>query len=270
MTESASLFQRVLTRYELVPRRLAVTAVTQVAPQLMRVQLGGEALAGFASEGATDHVKVFFPNPSTGVLSTPADGDPAAVIARDFTPLLDADGGLNLDFFIHPDPGPAAAWAAGAAPGDEIVVGGPRGSRGLPAGADQFILVADETALPAASRWIAQISEGVPVVLIAAVHDQGDWVGDYLGGGTGLPETVVIRHSAPDAASVLAALAATGTITPTTYVWAAGDAGALLPVRRHLRRELALPKAQVQVDGYWRSGVVGWDHHAPVDPTDPD
>ncbi|MBN9613092.1 MAG: SIP domain-containing protein, partial [Actinobacteria bacterium] len=50
----------------------------------------------------------------------------------------------------------------------------------------------------------------------------------------------------------------------------AGEATALIPLRRHLRRERELPKAQVDVHGYWKRGTAGHDHHAPVDPSDDD
>ena len=41
-------------------------------------------------------------------------------------------------------------------------------------------------------------------------------------------------------------------------------------LRRYLRRELALPAAQVALSGYWKRGTVAFDHHAPIDPEDPE
>lgn len=264
MTESTTRFHRQLTRHDLVLRHLTVQEVRRVAPDMIRVTVAGDDLEGFVSDGAADHVKLFFPNAETGVITTPADGDPAAVISRDFTPLPRTDGDtqvLDLDFYTHEDPGPAASWALAAQPGAALAIGGPRGSRGMPEGADAFILVADETALPSASRWLDGIPAGIPVRVIATVRGDGDWVSAYLGGAH---EVIV---TASDPAAVLSAL---GPVGEGTFVWAAGDAAMLVPIRRHLRRTLGLPAAQVSVDGYWRSGVVAWDHHAPLDPTDPD
>lgn len=34
------------------------------------------------------------------------------------------------------------------------------------------------------------------------------------------------------------------------------------PIRRYLRRELGLPKQQVDVDGYWKKGTANLDHHS--------
>src|SRR5699024_7509318 len=43
------------------------------------------------------------------------------------------------------------------------------------------------------------------------------------------------------------------------YVFAAGEAGAMKPIRRYLRRDLGLPKEQMAVDGYWKRGVADHD-----------
>ena len=50
----------------------------------------------------------------------------------------------------------------------------------------------------------------------------------------------------------------------------AGEADILVPLRRYLRHELQLPAEQVSASGYWRRGIVNLDHHAPLDPSDPD
>ena len=142
-------FSRETVRHPLVVRRATVAAVRQVVPSIVRVTLAGAELAGFASLGPTDHVKLFFPDPATGELTVPEIGDPRAcsgpragtIISRDYTPLgvhVDADGGttLDLDFVLHGDEGPASAWAARAAVGAELGIGGPRGSRLAPTDSD--------------------------------------------------------------------------------------------------------------------------------------
>jgi NADPH-dependent ferric siderophore reductase len=58
-------------------------------------------------------------------------------------------------------------------------------------------------------------------------------------------------------------------IDQDTFVWAAGEAGALVPVRRHLKAQ-QLPRENLSLHGYWRRGESGLDHHAPLDPSDPD
>ena len=59
-------------------------------------------------------------------------------------------------------------------------------------------------------------------------------------------------------------------IDTDTFVWAAGEADALVPVRRWLKHELGLPPENRVLQGYWRRGDDRFDHHAPLDPADPD
>ncbi|MFD7784135.1 siderophore-interacting protein [Streptomyces nojiriensis] len=54
------------------------------------------------------------------------------------------------------------------------------------------------------------------------------------------------------------------------FVWVAGEAGELRPVRRYLHRELGLNRAYTDVDGFWRRGVADLDHHGPQDDEDGD
>lgn len=268
--------------HELKRRRLTVLRTELVAPRMRRITLGGDDLEGFVTLAPGDHVKAFFPDPATGVVSAPefVDGrlrmpeGAGEVISRDYTPLEfrpDAPGGpeLDIDFVLHSDEfhsGPAASWAANARPGDELQVGGPRGSLTPPAEATAAILVADESALPAAARWLDTFS-GHPVTALLSIEDPGtasyfdgrDTAGHELRWFSGEDREARIE----DALRGLA-------IDETTLVFIAGEAGWLVPLRRYLRRELGLPKEQVDAHGYWKRGEVNLDHHAPLDPSDPD
>ena len=266
------MFERERTRHRFTARPATVPAVPAVRDYL-RVPLTGDIFADFVSTGPTDHMRVFFPNPVTGELVAPvADGEdgivrPAAqTFGRDFTPLDVRDTGgtrtVDLDILRHDDAGPAALWAARAAVGDELVVVGPRGSVSAPQRADRALLVVDGTALPAASRFVRLLPEStaIDVLLFGGVTEEAARasLGDarrYTVTEAQLDLTDEARDLAPDAG---------------TFVFAAGEASALTPLRRYLRRELGLSAAQAVVTGYWRAGVVAWDHHAPVDPFDPE
>ncbi|GAA3626140.1 hypothetical protein GCM10022419_134620 [Nonomuraea rosea] len=43
------------------------------------------------------------------------------------------------------------------------------------------------------------------------------------------------------------------------YVWLAGEAGQLKPLRRWVRDELGLDKGDYSVTGYWKRGVADYD-----------
>lgn len=271
-------FAREGGRNRFTARTATVVRVERVAPPIVRVTVTGPDFGDFTSTGPADHVKLFLPDPATGALVAPVPVGPGedgivrpdrASINRDFTPLPRAASGtveLDLDFFTHPDPGPASGWAERVQTGDELVVVGPRGSRGAPQDIDALVLVCDETSLPSVTRWVREVPAGTSVDVIAAVTGDGSWVAGYVGAGPGVTVRVHLVAAATDWLETLRAI----TIGDGTFVWAAGEASALVPVRRYLRRELGLPAAQVAVSGYWRRGVVAFDHHAPIDPTDPD
>ena len=268
MTESTALSRRHV-RHELVQRHLTVARVRAVTARIVRVTLTGD-LGGFAADGPADHLKVFFPDPATGAIATPgfARGGiglsaPGTVTGRDYTP-LDArpdDGELDLDFVLHGDGGPASAWAGHATPGDRLVVAGPKSSKLVPDGLTGLVLVVDETAFPAAARWLRLTTPDVPVTVLLDATDEDAGYFDGLP-GTGR----ATFHTGVELEATLRSLP----IEPGTFVFLAGEATTLVPLRRYLRRELLLGPEQVVASGYWKRGVAGLDHHAPVDPDDPD
>lgn len=284
-------FVRQRIRHELAIRHVTVRRVCHMVPTIVRITVGGQDLAGFVSLGPADHVKVFFPDQDSRVFAVPTIGPDGFVapehgnpIGRDYTPLdfrpssgdsADVPAELDIDFVLHGDEGPASAWAARATPGDVVALAGPRGSLLVPEGIGRLILVADETALPAAGRWLSALDPGIPVTGLFDVADES--IRGYF------PAALADRMDAqwlsrggarsgaqPGAQSIEVALRALGPISNDTFVVLAGEAGMLIPLRRYLRRELGLPADQVAASGYWKRGVVALDHHAPVDPSDPD
>ncbi|MBN9375034.1 MAG: siderophore-interacting protein [Cellulomonas sp.] len=266
MTDAPALSRRHV-RHELVQRHLTVASVRSVTPRIVRVTLTGE-LDGFAADGPTDHLKVFFPDPRTGRIATPgfhAGGlglsAPGAVISRDYTPADHRPGELDLDLVVHGDGGPASAWASRAAVGDPLIVAGPKTSKLVPDGLTSLVLVVDETAFPTAARWLRLTPPDVPVTLLLDAPEEAARYFDGLPGS----RRATIRAGV-DLEAALRALP----IDPGTFVFLAGEATTLVPLRRYLRRELGLGPEQVVASGYWKRGVAGLDHHAPVDPDDPD
>ncbi|MFC5928858.1 siderophore-interacting protein [Cryobacterium melibiosiphilum] len=257
---------RILVRSALTRRTLTVSGVRDLSPTLRRVTLTGADLDGFSAVGPDDHIKVFFPA---------AAGTAADVFARDFTPrafrpapvgAAEGSGGeLDLDFALHGTDAPATGWAARAVVGDTLQIGGPRGSQLLPVGIRSAVLVADATALPAAARWLAALPNEVSVRVIVAGTDPA--FAEYLAEAR---RPGVQIDSVPGDPLALVEAVQAQPIEDGTFVWAAGEAGLLIPLRRYLRGQLGLGRDQAQLSGYWKRGVENLDHHAPLDPTDPD
>jgi NADPH-dependent ferric siderophore reductase len=97
-------------------------------------------------------------------------------------------------------------------------------------------------------------------VLLDATDEDAGYFDDLPGMGR------ATLHAGVDLEATLRSLP----IGPGTFVFLAGEATTLVPLRRYLRRELGLGPDQVVATGYWKRGISGLDHHAPVDPDDPD
>jgi len=273
-TDEQSLFFRAGGRNRFTAREATVVAVSAPTDEYVRVTLTGPDFADFPDAGPSDHVRTFFPDPATGELVAPV-ADPSgegiirpdrASFGRDFTPLNVRDEGgqrvVDIDILRHDSPGPAARFGAQASVGDRLVLVGPRGSRQATQNAPRVVLVVDGTSLPAAGRWLADVPEATAVEVIAT--GDVDAARAYL---RGFAARSFGLHAAGD--DLVTALTTAG-VDAGTYVFAAGEASALVPLRRHLRHTLNLPREQYSVSGYWRRGVEAWDHHAPIDPADPD
>ena len=269
------VFTREHVRHPLVIRRLRVSVVRRIVPNIVRVTLIGPDLAGFASAGPTDHMKVFFPDPETGILTLPEVGPDGmrrgaegVVISRDYTPRAVRSGELDLDIVTHGVEGPASAWAELADVGDELGIAGPRGSRLAPEGIERLLVIADETALPATGRWLDLLPADVPVTALFHVADES--VEGYFDAALAPRMDAEWITHADGYMQLEESLRSLGRIGEQTFVFLAGEADILVPLRRYLRHELFLPADQVSASGYWRRGVVNLDHHAPLDPSDPD
>lgn len=250
-------------RHELRLRRATVARVERLAPKLVRVSLNGNALRGFTSLGFDDHVKLFFPG-EDGVLHLPELGpngparNGSEPIMRDFTPRrFDSESGeLSIDFFLH-GRGPAARWAAQAAPGQELGVGGPRGSSVISLdGIDSHVLIGDETALPAIERRLDELPAGAHALAVVEV-DAGN---QQLLSSRADVETVWVirdpRYTAP-AEQLLAVLRDLELPSGRCFVWAATETQGARVLRRHLTDERSIEKAWIKAAGYWQRGAVG-------------
>src|SRR5690606_15809233 len=118
------------------------------ASDYVRVRLVGADLEGFSSPGSDDHMRLFFPEQMPETVE-----ELRASPSREYTPVAWGDDWLDVEFAVHGDSGIAAPWAAKAPIGSTIGVGGPRGSAVLEGRPDAWLLVGDETAIPAIRRF---------------------------------------------------------------------------------------------------------------------
>lgn len=252
-------------RHPLRFRRLTVLRTEQPTPHLIRITLGGPELEGFTSPGFDDHMKLFFPDPQTGVLKLPTAGPDGPIwpegpkpVARDYTPHHHdpVAGTLQVDFALH-EAGPATAWAREAEPGDLLGVGGPRGSFIVPTNFDWHLLIGDDTALPAIARRLAELPADARVLVLAEVDAPADQVPLPTAARA---QVVWVHRESPAAGNeppLLAALRATSLPTGAFHAWIGCESAAAKALRAHLVQDCQANPQWIRASGYWRRGAAG-------------
>jgi NADPH-dependent ferric siderophore reductase len=239
--------------HEIKRRRLDVLRVTDLTPRMRRITLGGPQLAGFLSQGADDHIKLMFATTpeqqaalETMVLGAKGDGG-AKPDMRDYTPRrIDlAAGELDIDFVLHGD-GPASTWAAQAAPGQFLHIGGPRGSVIVPDVFDSYLLIGDETAIPAIARRIEELPAGRKVLAVIEIEDAQER--QPLNSLADVEVIWVERHQQ----SLLDVVSQLSPPAGKLFTFVATEAALSRKLRRVLLDEHKVDDDAFKVAGYWR------------------
>ncbi|MFG3119305.1 siderophore-interacting protein [Streptomyces sp. NPDC048197] len=248
--------------------RARVRRTEQLTPHMVRVVLGGEGLAEFAAGEYSDHyVKLVFPVPG---VRYPEPFDIAQIRAefpRDRWPRTrtytvrawDPESReLTVDFVVHGDEGLAGPWAAAAQPGDEIFLLGPGGGYVPDPAADWHLLAGDESALPAIAASLARIPAGASVH--AFIEVAGPQERQELTAPAGARITWIHRGDAPVGRQLVAAVRDLAFPAGRVQAFVHGEAGFVKELRRLLRVERQVPREDLSISGYWRTGhdEDGW------------
>ncbi len=225
-------------RHELRMRNLNVKSVESVGPGFLSVTVTGSELAGFTSLSFDDHIKIILQD------------EQGNVIRRDYTPRhYDAQAQeLTIEFAVH-DGGFASDWARQTKAGDSLTIGGPRGSMVIPADYDWHLLIGDETALPAISRRIEELSQDAHIQVIAKINSADDM--RHFGDKTNLSVIWVYDYAALLNEVVELTLPKDG----EGYIWCAGESAIMASVKRTLVSAKGVDTKQLSVASYWKQGV---------------
>ncbi|CAM5514139.1 siderophore-interacting protein [Streptomyces viridifaciens] len=252
---------------------LEVMAVDRITPRTARVTFEAEALADSVGTTPDQQLKLCFPRPGQRLPVLPAQQDdpmgwyqaylavPEAErpLLRSFTLRRRHPGTrrIEVDFVLHGDAGPAAAWALRAAPGDRLGLVGPSVLYAPPvpfaeaaAQADWVLLAGDETALPAMATLLEALPEGVRAYAWIEVADRAER--QELRSRADLEARWLYRDGAAPGSLLTGVFREAALPGGRPFVWLAGEAGAVRAVRRHLVEERGVPKRDVDFTGYWR------------------
>ena len=231
---------------------MTVAAVEMLSPRMKRIVFTSSDLADFDSNAHDDHVKLFF---TAGAGASPS--------GRDYTPRwFDRDQrAVAVDFVLHGH-GPAASWARAARVGDTLEMGGPRGSTVVPDDFDWYLLVGDESALPAIGRRVEELRAGVPVTTVVAIDDADDRQ-SLVTTADWRPHWVTRDPSGAD--DGVALVRVLETIDPghgDGFVWIAAETSVARAVRRYVVETRRHPAEWVKAAAYWTRGRAG--EHEPI------
>lgn len=236
-----------------------VVGTAQVTPHVRRITFGGGDLATYEPLGPDQFLYLLLPPPGRSELTIDA-----GFTWESFWTMPDEDkpvgayytvrhhrpeaAEIDIDAVLHADAGPASTWAATAQPGDPAALWGPREAFAPPAGTDWYLLVADETGLPATAAILESLPPGAVVRAFVEVPDAAEE--QPLAAGV----TWLHRGDRPAGTTTLLADAVRSLALPPGrgYAWGGGESRAVTAVRRYLRHEVGLERAQVSMTGYWR------------------
>ena len=250
-------------RHDLHRRRGSVTEVVDLSERIRRVWIAlepGAAPVPHVPLAVGDHVKLVFPHPQTGELDLEHR---ERMVLRDYTiRAVPDERSVVIDLVVHGS-GPGSTWARDAEIGSTIGILGPRGSHVMPADRARYLVLADESAHPAAARWLEEAPAGAELHLVLETEDALTAELAPRKDSAGSADTTVTLVAGSDGTGLVRELIALDP-QPGDLVWAAGEAGAMVTVRE-AARALGVAKDDLEVDGYWKRGIAGRDHHAPLD-----
>ena len=242
--------------------------MSRIAPRLVSVWVGGDALEGFATAAPTSHLKVFLPAEGQTAPILPEYTPDSAVRAEDgpqpavrtYTPRRfdEASGTLEIQFVLH-GAGPASEWADRVSVGDQLAVAGPGGRFSMDPAAERWWVAGDESAIPA----VGTLLEALPDSAAAEVHLEVAGPDDEIELASPAKTTIIWHHRrTPDAWGTELDEAARGAaIADGTRVWVACEAAAMRGIRRYLLGERRLSASSLVTRGYWRLGAANHPDH---------
>jgi NADPH-dependent ferric siderophore reductase len=233
-----------------------VKRVEHLTPRMVRVTFTSPELADFGWNGPAAHIKLIFGGPSP---SAPPPTETPRPTMRTYTPRrFDRESGeLDVDFILHGE-GPASTWASQAAVGQTLTIAGPGRNYVIDPTAEWFLLIGDETAIPAISTILETLPSSASATVFLEVADREDEVQ--------LPShenaKVTWLHRGPDprhaGGPLEASMRSYRMPAGSGRIYVACEAGAMRRIRAHLLMDKTINREHVITRGYWKLGET--DH----------
>lgn len=223
-----------------------VSRIERLAGQMVRVELGGEGLAGFEAGRFTDHyVKVRFP---------PANGETDRIPTRSLTVRRwdPASRRLTLDALHHGEVGLLGPWLSALRAGDEVSLLGPGGSYAPDPASAWHLLIGDGSVIPAIAAALERIPADARVVALIEVGGPGDEIPLECAGRLDLCWLHRDPAAGPERSPLIAAVRDLRFSAGDPQVFLHGEATVVRELIRHLVVDRGLDRGGMSASGYWK------------------
>lgn len=244
---------------------MTVADTRQLTPNLIRLVLKGDGVAGFSPQCGGGYIKLAFDADSRPITNPEQLGD---VTLRTYT-IRSFDAAkrqLTVDFVLHSDggshDGPASKFARTAHPGDHVCISGPGGVKSLDPAADWYLIAGDMTALPAISAKLAErVALATPLkgYLVVELLDEAD--ASCLDVPDGLELKLVINpNPAKNTDALLQAVRGLPWHEGQPFAWCAAEFSRMRAFREYVRGERDMGLTERYVSSYWMLGRTEEGH----------
>ncbi|MEO7851549.1 MAG: siderophore-interacting protein [Rubrivivax sp.] len=238
------------------PRRIDVSTIEPLSTRMVRIGFTGADLASFEWRGPAGHLKLIVPADGEHEASVPAPDGPRSPLMRTYTPRrFDAAAQrLDLDFVLH-DHGPAGRWAMRAQVGDRLAMMGPAPGYRIDTDARWFLLIGDDTALPAIESILEELPATASAQVLIEVHGEDEarplrsaaavdvrWLargGDVRSAGAALLDAVQGMGALPSGPG---------------RIYVGCESAAMRRIRQHLIDQRQVERSLLVTRGYWQLG----------------
>lgn len=248
-------------------RLLRVMRIDERTPQMRRIALSGEELAGFPSGCEGAHIKLLLPAAPGEVPALPQFGEHGPVwpegaarpVVRTYSVArFDVDAGeLEIDIVLHGDDGPASRWASNAKVGDPLGVAGPGGPELFRADAARHLLIGDPSSYALICAVIARLPAQARIDALLEVPDASEI--QPLPAHPRLQARWFSREGEAAGASrrlLEAVRAMPWPHAETVSITLAGESAQVVAIRDLLARERGVPRSMMYAVPYWKDR---WD-----------
>lgn len=244
------------------PRVLTVGGAKYISPNMIRITFSGPEIAQMQDGCEGAYCKLFLPAlGQTRADFTRALEDGPRPDVRTYTVrhMRASQGEMDIDFVEHGDNGPASAWALNAKAGSFCGFAGPNPLKRAEFDADNYIIVADMSALPLAAATLEALPRDATGVAFFEIEHEDDK--QIIDAPTGILINWLVSENASCPGSVVVGAVRTldwpeGRIQTCV----AGESSMVKSLRQFLNVEKGLPREDTYISGYWKYGLVEDEH----------